>query len=138
MFISMPVVALLLLTGWDGKSTIFGNAKWGRGNNHYAYPTKNYWQEFLWLVWRNPVNNLMTKTLSVTKAPYSLIGDGGIGDKTRGGLYRALMGSAWEYYWIKPYGKRCIRARIGWKIHNADRPAAFVFVINPWKEYLGT
>jgi hypothetical protein len=137
--LSIPAVAILLLTSWNGKTTIFGNAKWGRANNHPSPTsrTSGYLQELLWLVWRNPVNNFLTETLSVTKAPYKLTGDPDIGDKTKGGFYSIRMGDAWEYYWIKPYGKRCIRARIGWKIHNADSPSAFVFAINPWKEYSG-
>lgn len=137
--LSVPAVALLLKTSWDGRSTIFGNAKWGRANNHPSYPTKGWWQEFKWLVYRNPVNNLMTKTLAVDTSheDYILTGDSGIGDKTHGGFYKVKLGKFWEYYWIKPYGTRCIRVRIGWKIYNSDLPAAFVFAINPWKEYLG-
>jgi len=145
MVISVPVVAVLLLTSWDGRTTIFGNAKWGRANDHFAYPTKGYWQEFNWLVLRNPVNNLAGQFLGVPQRPYELIGDENIGDKIAGGFYAIHMpledGPAWEYYWIKPYNildqKRCIRARIGWKIKDNIGKAAFVFAINPWKKYLG-
>lgn len=141
MVLSVPVVAVLLLTKWNGRSTIFGNAKWGRANNHFTYPTKGWWQEFNWLVIRNPVNNLLTKTLAIDWGDRlrNLNGDEDIGDKTHGGFYKChVIGlPIWEYYWVKPYGKKCIRVRIGWKLFNADRPAAFVFAVNPWKVYLG-
>jgi len=144
--VSVPVVSVLLLTRWDGRSTIFGNAKWGRANNHFAYPTKGYWQEWLWLVWRNPVNNLHTKYLAVGALPYVISGDEDIGDKIAGGFYEVLRLKRprfWEYYWIKPYtvfgSRRCIRVRIGWKIHkSAEDKAAFVFTVNPFKLYSGT
>lgn len=137
MWVSIPVIAILLLTSWDGKTTIFGNEKWGRANNHPINPTHNYWQEFLWLFWRNPLNNLFCKTLSLKKKRYKLRGDKIIGDKIKGGFYSVRMGLGWEYYWIKPYGNRCIRARIGWKIHNGDSPSPLIFAINPWKKYTG-
>lgn len=143
-FISFPVVAYLLHTKWDGKTTIFGNRKYGFAVDHPAYPTDgNIWREFNWLTLRNPVNNLLTEYLAVPRRSYGLQGDAGIGDKLRGGFYRITMGWAWEFYWIKPYtffGPRCIRARIGWKIYGGaayDGRAAFVFVLNPWKRYLG-
>lgn len=144
MLISIPVVAVLLHTKWDGKTTVFGNSKWGRANDHFAYPTKGFWQEFNWLVWRNPVNNFQTRAIAV-KNTTPVFYDGPsymIGDHFRGGSYELTMGKAWEFYSIKPYtifGKRrCIRARIGWKIYQDDDAyAAFVFTVNPWKEYTG-
>lgn len=136
--VSAPVVAILLLTKWDGYSTIFGNSKWGRANNHFAYPTKTYWEEFNWLVIRNPVNNLMSHSLALKMKPYTLEGDENIGDKIAGGFYKITMGKGWEYYYIKPYGTRCIRIRIGWKIKGNDTELApFVFAINFWKSYSG-
>lgn len=144
--ISIPVVGGLLLTSWDGRSTIFGNSKWGRGNNHFSHPTTGFWSEFSWLVWRNPVNNLHFNYLSVDALPYVISGDDNIGDKIAGGFYEALRlrrPRVWEYYWIKSYTlfgyKRCIRVRIGWKIHKCmyDK-AAFVFAINPLKPYSGS
>ena len=143
--VSILVVALLLLTKWDGRSTVFGNSKWGRANDHFAFPTKGFWQEFNWLVLRNPVNNFHTQTLAVTASPYVINGDETIGDKIAGGFYEVLRLKRfrfWEYYWIKPYSvfgaRRCIRVRIGWKLHDcADSKAAFVFAINPFKKYTG-
>lgn len=139
--LSVPVVACLLRTDWDGRTTIFGNAKWGRANNHPINPTQGYWQEFKWLVWRNPVNNLFCKILAIRNDDdvYTISGDPDIDNDSRAGFYVARQRWAWEYYWIKPYGDRtrCLRARIGWKIHLGDDPAAFVFAINPWKKYSG-
>ncbi len=136
--ISVPVVAILLLTSWDGRSTIFGNKKWGRATNHFAFPTEGkYWKEFNWLVLRNPVNNL-SEVLGAPMQAYTVVGDPGIGDKTRGGFYSITMGKYWEYYWIKPYGSRCIRVRIGWKINQNDTPVAYwCFVVSPFKTYRG-
>lgn len=145
MIISVPVVAIMLRSHWNGRTTIFGNAKWGRGTDHFAYPTHgNYWEEFNWLVLRNPVNNLHSFTLAVRNITPVLY-DGpnyDVGDKTQGGFYMLTMGLAWEMYWIKPYtifgSRRCIRARIGWKIYeDNDELAAFVFAFNPFKSYLG-
>ncbi len=139
--LSVPAVALLLLTEWDGRSTVFGNAKWGRGNDHHSFPTQGYRQEFLWLVWRNPVNNLLSFALGAPMRPYTLAGDPGIGDKQRGGSYRVTMGRYFEYYCVVPYhlfGPRCLRVRFGWKILRCeDAEAPFVFAVNPWKPYSG-
>lgn len=142
--ISIPVVAISLHTKWNGRTTIFGNEKWGRATLHFAYPTKGFWEEFNWLVLRNPVNNLHSKTLAVRNStPIFYKGPSeDISDKTIGGLYMITMGRVWEIYWIKPYSvfgnRRCIRARFGWKIYEDDDAlAAFVFAVNPFKKYLG-
>lgn len=139
--VSFVVVPLMLLTKWKGYTTVFGNAKWGRGNAHPTNPTKSYCQELNWLVIRNPVNNLLTKYLAVgVPEGYRLKGDPNIGDKIKGGYYYATSTDAWEYYRVKPYnllGRRCIRIRLGWKMVNSDSPAAWVLVINPFKKYLG-
>jgi hypothetical protein len=135
------VVPLILPTKWEGYTTIFGNAKWGRGRTHPYNFTRGFWSECNWLVLRNPVNNLMCRTLAVRAGAYHLVGDARIGDKTKGGFYYARMREFWEFYWVKPYtvfgSKRCVRVRVGWKIVNSDRPAAFVFAISPFKRYLG-
>ncbi len=136
--ISWPIVAILLLTKWDGKTTMFGNTKWGRANDHPINPTKGYWQEWKWLCIRNPVNNLMTKYLSAPTKDVFVKGSTSIGNHLAGGFYQAKMGIFWEYYLIYPYGKRCIRVRIGWKIMNSDKPAAYCFVVNPVMSYSGS
>lgn len=144
MLVSVPVVALLLLTKWDGRTTWFGNSKHGRATNHFDHPTKgSYWLEFNWLVLRNPINNFAGHVLAAAMRDYDVWGDEPIGDKVAGGFYGVKMGPYWEYYWIKPYtifgSRRCVRARIGWKINGTTTPeASFVFVLNPWKTYRGT
>lgn len=140
--VSIPAVAIMLLTKWSGYTTIFGNAKWGRANNHFAYPTSGWWEEFNWLVLRNPVNNLMSLTLGAKMKPYTIEGNPNIGEKIAAGSYTAKMGWFREYYLIKPHkyfgGNRCLRVRLGWKIKDNDLPkAAFVFAINPWKPFSG-
>jgi hypothetical protein len=140
--ISVPVVAVMLLTKWSGYTTLFGNEKWGRGHDHFEFATKTYWQEFNWLVLRNPVNNLHSQFLSVAQSLYRLEGNYPIGDKVAGGRYFIKMNSAWEFYYIKPYtvfgSHRCVRLRAGWKIESNDKPrASFVFAINPVKSYQG-
>lgn len=141
--ISVPVVMYLLHTSWDGTTTIFGNAKWGRATSHFVYPTNNsFWREFIWFVWRNSLNNLKSQTLGAKQKAHKLTGDKNIGDKIAGGFYKIKMGVFWEYYWIKPYTvlglKRCIRARIGWKIKdNVEEKAQCVFTINLVKAYSG-
>ena len=140
--LSAPAVAVLLLTPWDGRSTVFGNAKWGRGSDHYAHATGGYWAEFNWLVLRNPVNNLLSLTLGAPMRPYTVAGDPGVGDKQRGGCYRVTMGPFFEYYLVAPYslfGRRCLRVRFGWKLLGCETPKApFVFAANPWKPYSGS
>lgn len=137
--ISAPVVAVMLLTKWSGYTTPFGNSKWGRGHDHFEFATKTYWQEFNWLVLRNPVNNLHSQFLSVKNSLVKFEGNYPIGDKIAGGSYWIRMGWAWEYYYIKPYLKtRCVRLRAGWKIQgNETSNSSFVFSINPWKKYSG-
>jgi hypothetical protein len=142
--LSIFVVPILLHTKWDGRTTIFGNRKWGRSTDHPSPDsrTHGYWSELLWFVWRNPVNNLCTGFLAVSQDLYLIYGDRDIGDKTHGGAYWAIMGYAWEYYRVIPYtffGRRCIRIRFGWKINGNDsnNMASYVFTINPIKLYSG-
>lgn len=144
MLVSIPVVAVLLLTNWDGKTTWFGNAKWGKGDQNPAYLGKTgYWNAFNWLVIRNPINNFSSFELSTESKPYTATGNENIGDKIAGGLYSIKMGKFWEVYWIKPYTlfgtKRCIRLRFGWKISKTvpGSLCQFVFAPNPFKPYLG-
>lgn len=152
LIISVPSVAILLLTAWDGRSFFFGNAKWGRGDQNPAWMKSGYWPAFVWLLWRNPLNNFLIFDLSLKQKPYTIKGDPGIGEKTNAGFYAIRMGWAWEYYWIIKYTaepwllkllpstekNRCIRARFGWKINGNDSPTApFVCAINPWKPYSG-
>lgn len=144
--IAWPCLAIALLTKWDGRTWFFGNIKHGRATDHYLAPTNgSYWKELMWMAWRNPVYNLTAKTLAITlpdPLEYDFAGDEEIGDKIAGGFYEVRLGKFWEFYWIKPYTifgkKRCVRARIGWKIHNNTTPTAeIVCAVNPFKEYQG-
>lgn len=134
-----PAVAVLLLTKWDGRSTIFGNKLYGRGNTHPTHATQGYWQELLWLTVRNPINNLLADFAAIKTASL-LIGNEAIGDKIAGGKYQVIMVKAWEFYYIKPYGKRCVRVRLGWKIQGKQlgEICPMVFVINPVMPYTGS
>lgn len=140
LIVSYPIVALLLLTDWNGKTTIFGNSKWGKGDTNPAYLKSGYKAAFLWLAYRNPINNLLY-SLSVKKTNNCIVkGDLGIGDQTYGGWYLIRMGKAWEFYYVKPYLRKwCIRIRLGWKINEkpegADCP--LVFVLRPIMNYKG-
>lgn len=142
--IGFPVTAVMLLTKWDGRTTPFGNAKWGKGDLNPAYLKSGYWAAFVWLAYRNPVNNLLSRPMAVKiTETRRLKGNAIIGDKIAGGFYSIRMGWKWEYYWIKPYtvfsARRCIRLRFGWKLWQAPwgSKAPYVFAFNPWKLYLG-
>lgn len=66
--ISLPVVFVLLLTSWDGKSTWFGNFLYGRKGNSHTPANPNLWQQWNFLALRNPVSNLGKFALS--RGPY--------------------------------------------------------------------
>jgi hypothetical protein len=135
------VIPILLLTSWDGTTTPWGNARWGKGETNPAWMKTGYWNNFVWLALRNPDNNYDTTTLAINKKPYTWQGNLVIGDQIAPGFYAIAMGWAWEYYWIYKYnflGARCIRIRFGWKINGATTPTVpFVFAINPWANYGG-
>lgn len=131
--ISPIAIAILLLTSWDGRTTWFGNAKHGSKGI-------TYWQRFKWLVLQNPVYNLLGITLAVPCKQYVITGDAEIGDHTHGGKYNVSMSNAWEIYWIKSYGKHCIRFRAGWKINGktAGDLCEWVLTFNPLQTYTGS
>ena len=136
-YIAVPI---LLLTKWDGYSTWFGNINYGRGNNHYAHATKGFWQEFVWLTYRNPINNLMNSFGATYVYPVNISGNPQIGDKIAGGCYYIRMGKYWEFYYIKPYLKKhCVRIRLGWKIagKNPGELCPMVFAVRPIQNYSG-
>lgn len=142
--ISPFIVGVLLLTKWDGRSTIFGNRRHGRGNNHFSFPTKGYFQEFNWLVLRNPVSNLCFETLAVKQKSYDIecFPRCDIGDKNYPGYYIAQMGLFWEFHYIKTYNifgfRKCVRLRAGWRIKDNDKElSSFTFQFNPIKTYRG-
>jgi hypothetical protein len=134
------VVPILLLTKWDGYTTWFGNNKHGRGNKHFEHTTKGFWQEFLWLTYRNPINNLMNSFGVTCQYIQGVKGNPNIGDKIAGGWYFLRMGKYWEFYYVKPYLKKhCVRVRLGWKIagKNVGELCPMVFAIRPIQNYSG-
>lgn len=132
---SIPVVSILLLTPWNGRTTIFGNVKWGRGNDHFSTPTKGYWQEFKWLCYRNPVNNLCARLSMPYQTPI-ITGNTKIIDQRESGFYRLTAGKAWELGYVRIYGKRCCRVRLGWKIlGNKDGTCDYVLSIVPFMHW---
>lgn len=144
--IAVPILAIMLLTKWDGTTYFFGNSKYPRSKaaTHYADPTGGkYWNELHWYGFRNPTYNLGAHFLCIKqRSEYTVKGDENIGDKIRPGFYAIKMGWAWEYYWIYKYfafgSWRCIRVRIGWKISKNTGPTAeCVFVPNPVMPYRG-
>ena len=69
--VSLPVVATMLLTKWDGTTTWFGNFKYGRGDTHYAAPSNGVlWKQWYFLCVRNPVSNFGKRVLAVDDASW--------------------------------------------------------------------
>jgi len=67
--LSFIVVPILCLTKWDGKTTWFGNFKYGRGDTHYKAPSGGiYWKQIRFLCIRNPVSNFGKHVLSLPDA----------------------------------------------------------------------
>ena len=93
--ISLFLVPIMLKTKWDGRTTIFGNFKWGRGDNHYKAPSNGeYWKQLRFLVIRNPVSNFGTHQLAVDDKPGVWLEDRQV--------YKALH---WMYGWKNPSGE---------------------------------
>ena len=66
MLLSFLVVPIMCLTKWDGKTTWFGNFKYGRGDTHYKAPSEGkYWKQVRFLCIRNPVSNFGKQVLSL-------------------------------------------------------------------------
>lgn len=96
--LSLYVVPLLLLTKWDGKTTWFGNFKYGRGDTHYKAPSEGkYWKQVRFLCIRNPVSNFGKQVLSVSDS----LGWPWLNDQHVVGTFY------WMYGWKNPVdGKR--------------------------------
>lgn len=137
-YIAVPI---LLLTKWDGRSTWWGNSKWGRGTTNPAHSIQGYWQEFVWLTYRNPINNLLNSFGKPAPESYVLTGNPNTGDQTEGGAYAIIADGMWEFYYVRPYLKKyCVRIRLGWKIHGKQpgELCPMVFVIRPIQNYYGS
>ena len=64
--LSFFITPIMCLTKWDGKTTWFGNFKYGRGDTHYKAPSEGkYWKQVQFLCIRNPVSNFGKQVLSI-------------------------------------------------------------------------
>lgn len=106
MFISLFVVPLMLRTKWDGKTTWFGNFKWGRGEEHYDYPATTLWRQWVFLCIRNPVSNFGKQVLAVKEADWVWLYDKQV--------YK-------QFHW-----------KYGWKTPSGELPGIRTFVYRPW------
>lgn len=138
--LSIITVPLMLGLGWDGYTTWFGNRKYGRYGND-AYRTRRQWQEFVFLVVRNPVSNFGKEVMSHTvAAPVTIEGNPAITDGAPGitGWYYARSGWAWEVRAVyRTFPGRCFEGRWGWKLAGKaiGDECTFVCRANPLKRF---
>lgn len=104
--VSIFVVPFMLRSKWDGKTTWFGNFKWGRGEEHYNYPAKTRWRQWVFLCIRNPISNFGKQVLAVKEADWVWLHDQQI--------YKRFH---WKY---------------GWKTPSGELPGVRTFVYRPW------
>lgn len=105
--VSLFVVPFMLRSKkWDGKTTWFGNFKYGRGDTHYKFPATTFWRQWWFLCIRNPVSNFGKQVLDVSDAEWVWLYD----QKLIGRLY-------WKY---------------GWKTPSGEMPTRRTFVYRPW------
>lgn len=105
--LSHPFVLIALHTKWDGKTTIFGNFKYGRGDDHYKTPSRSeYWKQYRFLCIRNPVSNFGKFQLAVDDKPWVWLEDVQV--------YKSLH---WKY---------------GWKLPSGEMPTRRTFVYRPY------
>lgn len=107
-----------------------------------------------WLAVRNPSNNFGYNVIGFKQTEnvvYGMTGNPNTSDQGEGGwrwieAMDIVTGRvlAFEFYMIVPYGSRCLRMRLGWKLghhmHPALRvtdgsPAQLANVINPFMPY---
>lgn len=62
--VSLPIIFILLLTRWDGKTTWFGNYLYGRKGNMHMPINPTLFDEWNFLAIRNPISNFGKFTLS--------------------------------------------------------------------------
>lgn len=138
--VSAFAVPVMLLSGWEGYTTIFGNRKYGRYGN-VAYPTRNKFQEFIFLAIRNPISNFGKEVMALTVSkPVSVVGNQKITDNAPGitGWYCARHDWAWEVRMVyKTFPGKCFEGRWGWKLLNSKPgdKCTFVCRANPFKHF---
>lgn len=90
--LSLAIVPLALHTKWDGKTTWFGNFKYGRGDTHYKSASNGeYWKQVRFLCIRNPVSNFGKRVLAVKPAAWVWLHDPHLTKRFR-----------WQYGWKNP------------------------------------
>ena len=139
-FLSILLVPYMLHFDWRGYSTWFGNRKYGKYGND-AYKTETAWQEFVFLVVRNPISNFGKEVMSHTvSAPVTIDGTTDITDGAPGitGWYYARSGWAWEVRSVyRTFEGRCFEGRWGWKLAGKaiGDECTFVCRANPFKRF---
>ena len=104
------LVAVLLPTNWDGKSLFCGNALYPRGIGNGHMPSNpTLWQQYEFLVFRNPVSNFGKFVLSVR------------GDRSWAWLEEKPLFGDW---WLK----------YGWKPVDFRTGGYRTFICRPWKK----
>lgn len=105
---SLFAVPVMLRTKWDGRTTWFGNFKYGRGDTHYKAPSNGeYWKQLRFLVIRNPVSNFGKRVLAVSAVAQWVW----LEDKQ---VYHS-------FYWM-----------YGWKSPSGETPEVRTFVYRPY------
>lgn len=95
--LSFIITPIMCLTKWDGKTTWFGNFKYGRGDTHYKAPSEGkYWKQVRFLCIRNPVSNFGKRVLSVQERPVNALGFPWLYDQHVVGTFY------WMYGWKNP------------------------------------
>jgi hypothetical protein len=131
---------------WDNES----DGSLGDKGASWAQKTKgkhySFYNQLWWLTVRNPCNNFSRKILSfnVNFQEVKWLGKYRVDD-----IYRLNNGTNFSWFWrfpmlysglysVIPYGKRCIRIRLGYKIrpeHSfTDEVGGFATSANPFKK----
>lgn len=129
--LGLLIIPVLWFTDWDGKTTWWGNRKYGR--------TEGFW----FLALRNPISNFGKEGLAIKHVgPVNIQGNTSITDgkgKVAGWYYIRLQDTwkGWEIRCVYPtFPGKCFEARVGWKLFgNIGDSATFVFRANPFKKF---
>lgn len=102
------IIPIMMLCGWDGKTTWFGNREqpFGAGNGHMP-EDPNFFQKWYFMAFRNPTSNLGKYVLA---APHS---------------------AKWPWlYDVKIIGK--LYFKFGWQTEEDDTDGYRKFYYRPW------
>lgn len=105
--VSVFAVPVMLLFGWEGYNTWFGNYKYGRYGNKAA-PSENFWDEYVFLVVRNPISNFGKRVMSVKST------------------------ASWPWHY-EPSVDLVFGCKFGWKlVKNPEENTERTFVFRPY------